>query len=222
MGMRLGSRQSRSFKKPADQKITDHLKKFEKDLEDKAAFTEPPRQFVQGALAGTLREGNRKTYIGRDGWLFLKPALDSLTGYGPITPEPDSVAKDPNRAPWGAPLDAIKTFAGQLEESGVELVLVPIPVKPMIYPEHITGKQSDRPLVHRDSAEFYAQINSLPNARVVDLTERMWNAKSEQQIFLKQDTHWTPEGMSIIARALASDIGTKKEPDDSALKISKV
>ena len=88
---------------------------------------------VQGVLSRTLREGNRKTYIGSDGWLYLQAALDSLTGYGPLEPEPDSVAKDPNREPWRSPLDAITKFAAQLDELGVELVLVPIPVKPMIY-----------------------------------------------------------------------------------------
>lgn len=107
------------FEKPAGEKLTEHLKSFEKELEDRADFTGPPREAVQAALTDTLREGNRKTYIGRGGWLFLQPALDSLTGYGPLAPEPDSVAKDPNREPWGAPLEAVKTFAGQLEGLGV-------------------------------------------------------------------------------------------------------
>jgi lysophospholipase L1-like esterase len=203
------------FRKPKDQKITEHLKSFENDLEDKAAFTEPPRQFVQGALAGSLREGNRKTYIGRDGWLYLKPALDAITGYGPLTPEPDSVAKDPNRKPWSAPLGAIKNFAAQLEELGVELVLVPIPIKPMIYPEHLTGKQHDHPLQHRDAAEFYEQIETLPNARVIDLSEAFWSEKENAPLFLKQDTHWTPKGMQLAAAKVAAIIGTGTSPTTS-------
>lgn len=194
------------FKKPAAQSITGHLKAFENDLEDRAAFTEPPRQFVQGALARTLREGNRKTYIGRDGWLYLKPALDSLTGYGPISAEPDSVTKDPNRPPWHAPLGAIKTFAGQLDELGVELVLVPIPVKPMIYPEHITGRRFDGPLTHRDAGTFYKEIEALPNATVIDLSKPLWTATAGAQIFLKQDTHWTPEGMMLAAKLVAQKL----------------
>lgn len=200
------------FHKPAGEKITEHFKAFEKELEDRAAFTEPPREAIQAALTGTLREGNRKTFIGRDGWLFLKPALDALTGYGPLVPEPDSVAKDPNRAPWGAPLEAIKTFAHQLDELGVELVLVPIPVKPMIYPEHITGRPSAAPLQHRDAAEFYRQIEALPNARVIDLADEFWSKKSESQLFLKQDTHWTPEGMQLAASALAQRLGLTGKP----------
>ena len=194
---------TQAFRKPPGEKITDHLNSFENELEDRAGFTEPPRQAVQATLSGIFREGNRKTFIGRDGWLYLKPALDSLTGYGPLEPEPDSVAKDPNRAPWGAPLEAIKTFAGQLEELGVKLVLVPIPVKPMIYPEPITGKESDAPIQHRDAAEFYRQIEALPNASVIELADAFWAEKSKVQVFLKQDTHWTPAGMQIAASEVA-------------------
>ncbi|MGI9243553.1 MAG: alginate O-acetyltransferase AlgX-related protein, partial [Verrucomicrobiales bacterium] len=200
------------FRKPAGEKITEHLKDFEGELEDRAAFTVLPRQAVQATLGRTLREGNRKTYIGKDGWLYLKPALDSLTGYGPLEPEPDSVAKDPNRAPWGAPLEAIKTFAGQLDELGVELVLVPIPVKPMIYPEPITGKKFDAPVQHRDAEEFYDQIEALPNARVIELADEFWSRKSREQLFLKQDTHWTPAGMQIAASQVAIPFGIAAKP----------
>ena len=197
------------FKKPADQSLLAHLKAFENDLEDGADFTGPPRQFVQGLLTTKLREGNRKTYIGRAGWLYLRPALDALTGYGPLAPEPDSVAKDPNREPWRAPLVAIKTFAGQLEELGVELMLVPIPVKPMIYPEHITDNHHHAPLQHRDAEEFYRQIEELPNASVLDLSRDFWRAKKRSQLFLRQDTHWTPEGMEIAASKIASILATR-------------
>jgi lysophospholipase L1-like esterase len=199
------------FQKPAGEKITEHLKDFEKELEDRAAFTEPPREAVQAALTGTLREGNGKTFIGRDGWLFLKPALDALTGYGPLNPEPDSVAKDPNRAAWEAPLAAIKTFAGQLEDLGVQLVLVPIPVKPMIYPEHITRRQYSAPLQHSDAADFYRQIEALPNARVIELADAFWSQKAGAQLFLKQDTHWTPEGMQLAASEIAERLSLSGE-----------
>ena len=199
------------FKKPAGVKVTAHLAAVEKQIEDKAAFTEPPRQFVQGALSGSFREGNRKTFIGRDGWLYLQAALDALTGYGPLSPEPDSVAKDPNREAWSAPLGAIERFAGQLDELGVELVLVPIPVKPMIYPEHVTGGEYEGPLSHRDAAAFYEKIGALPNVRVIDLAGDFWSAKAENQLFLKQDTHWTPEGMELAAGKVAAVLAAGSE-----------
>ena len=37
----------------------------------------------------------------------------------------------------------------------IELVLVPVPVKPMIHPEGMTGTAPDRPVAHPDAAAFY-------------------------------------------------------------------
>ena len=195
------------FKVDPGQKLTEHLKEFEGDLESKAAFTDPPREALQGVMTGSLREGNRKTYVGKDGWLYLQAALDAMTGYGPITPEPDSVAKDPNRKAWSGPLGAIETFAAQLEELGVELVLVPIPVKPMIYPENISGRIQTGPLEHRDAAAFYEKIEALPNVEVIDLKGLFWELKDEVPVFLKQDTHWTPTAMSQAAIRVAEELG---------------
>ncbi len=185
-----------------------HLKEFEDKLE-KAQFTDPPRQLIQRSLLESpLREGNRKTRIGKEGWLYLQTALDSITGYGPLKPEPDSVAKDPRRSPWRAPLDVIRTFAGQLDEFGVELMLVPIPVKPMIYPEHL-GHASPGPVTHPDASAFYSKINALPNVEVIDLSEDFWKLKDTTRVFLKQDTHWTPAGMEHAAEKISSRISGK-------------
>ena len=88
------------FKNNSENTIGEHLKEYENNLES-AGFTEPPRRLVQTLLSnGPLREGNGKTRIGKDGWLFLKTALDSLTGYGPIKSEPKSVSKDPRHVHW--------------------------------------------------------------------------------------------------------------------------
>ena len=188
--------------------IVHHLKDFEDKLED-APFAGPPRQLIQRALVNSpLREGNRKTRIGRDGWLYLQTALDALTGYGPIKAEPDSVAKDPGRSTWRAPLDAIKAFAGQLNELGVELMLVPIPVKPMIYPEYL-GQETHAPLMHPDAGAFYAKVRELPNVEVVDLSEAFWKLKDSGQVFLKQDTHWTPAAMELAAKTISERIGAR-------------
>ena len=194
--------------------IVQHLKDFEDNLEE-APFTDPPRRLIQRALVNSpLREGNRKTRIGKEGWLYLQTALDALTGYGPIKAEPDSVAKDPSRKPWRAPLEAIRTFAGQLNELGVELILVPIPVKPMIYPEYI-GEATTSPLTHPDAATFYEKISTLPNVEVIDLSDAFWKLKDSTRVFLKQDTHWTPAAMELAAETISKHIAAKPwhQPD---------
>lgn len=181
----------------------DHREAWEKELDDSPA-AKLPRQMTQQLLTFAFREGNRKTVIGKDYWMFYWPAIDSLTGYGPLKPEPDSVAKDPTRAPWTGPRDVIIEFGNQLEEFGVELVLVPIPCKPMIYPETLGGSAAG-PLRHPDTAEFYAQLEA-KGVQVIDLTDALWSLKSQEPVFLKNDTHWRPAGCELAAREIAESL----------------
>ena len=188
---------------PKDGTLGAHLRVAEKKIED-AEYTVAPRRWMQGVLTSTLREGNRKTTIGKDGWLYFGPAINAVTGYGPLKPEPDTVAKDPNREPWNGPFDAIVRFNEQLESFGVELILMPIPVKPMILPEHLTGKPASGPISHPDAEKFYAALRE-KGIEVLDLSDE-WHAaaKEGEQVFLKQDTHWTPQMMQSTARRVAT------------------
>ena len=184
--------------------LTAHLREAESKIED-AEFTRPVRRGFQGVLTLFLREGNRKTLMGRDGWLYYGPAINAVTGYGPLKPEPDTVAKDPNREPWGSPLPAIVRFNQQLEEHGVELILVPIPVKPMIYPEHLTGRTSEGPISHPDAGRFFSQLEKA-GVKVLDLSEAWFEGKEKAddgQVFLRQDTHWTGDYVKVAAGQVA-------------------
>lgn len=188
---------------PQQGTLGEHLRVAEKGIED-ADYTVAPRRWMQGVLTSTLREGNRKAAIGKDGWLYFGPAISALTGYGPLKAEPDTVAKDPNREPWSGPTDAIVRFNQQLESCGVELILMPIPVKPMIYPEHLTGKESAGPIAHRDAESFYAKLREA-GVEILDVSGDWFAGKKEgTDIFLKQDTHWTPQTMEATAKRLAS------------------
>lgn len=189
--------------------LREHLRMAEAKIED-ASFTEAPRRGMQGLLTATLREGNRKTAIGADGWLYFRPAISALTGYGPLKPEPDTVAKDPNRAPWNGPLETIVRFNEQLDEYGVELILMPIPVKPMILTEPLTGRPAVGPVRHRDTEAFYELLRGA-GVEILDVSDE-WHAalKEGEAVFLKQDTHWTPATMRATARRVAAYL--KQQP----------
>lgn len=184
----------------------DHRESWEAKLED-AAFSERPRRRLQAALTTILQEGNRKTVIGEDDWLFFRPAIDALTGYGPLKAEPDSVAKDPTRPPWQGPKPAILEFAAQLQEKGVELMLVPVPVKPMIY--GLNGKPYREPLWHRDAPSFYAELEEA-GVTVLDLAPLMVEWADSTTVFMKQDTHWNPRAMERSAREVSDAIRTRE------------
>ena len=99
-------------------------------------------------------------------------------------------------------------FGEQLAEKDVRLVLVPIPVKPMIYPEHVGGRKTEgKALRHRDSESFYGELRE-GGVEVLDLAQDFVEFKeSGTQVFLKQDTHWTPEAMEEAARVVAMSVG---------------
>ena len=188
------------FNKKKNQSLNEHLKSFEKNLET-AFFAETPRKLTQSTLSlSPLKEGNRNVRIGKDGWLFLDDAIESLTGQGPFHDEPFPFKKDGN-----SPVNAIKRFADQLDNFGARLILVSIPSKAMIYPEKINHNIKG-PISHPDAQRLVSELNSLPNLDVLDLTRSLFNLKKDKKVFLKQDTHWTPEAMEEAAKIIANHI----------------
>ena len=148
----------------------DHRESWELKLEG-ADFTEAPRRHLQAMLTAVLQEGNRKTVMGEDGWLFFRPA--------------------------------IVEFARQLQAEDVELMLVPIPVKPMIY--GLNGKPLEAPLLHKDAPKFYAELEDA-GVTVLDLAPLLSDWAKDTAVFLKQDTHWNPRTMERCARFVSDTI----------------
>ncbi|MEM0897785.1 MAG: hypothetical protein AAGJ79_12985, partial [Verrucomicrobiota bacterium] len=156
-----------------EETLTARLRELEGKIED-APFTDPPRQTLQEAMTSTVGQGNVKTHIGRDGWLFLRPAVRALTSTGPLDAPALGVASDPNLKNWRRAMPAILQFGADLKERGVELLFVPIPVKPMIYPERIAGEAlADGPLRHPDQEEFYRKLREA-GIGVLDLVDPLW------------------------------------------------
>lgn len=187
--------------------LRDHLRAFETAI-DKAPYAETIRQRTQSKLTAWFGEGNTKTVVGDKGLLYYQAAINGLVGYGPLKPEPDSVMKDPDRPSWNQPLPVIKKFAAQLKERGIELMLVPVPVKPMIYPENIGQGESAGPVHHRDQEKLYAELREA-GVEVVDLSDLFWSMKEDGAVFLNQDTHWTSDTMQRSAAEIAAKIKSK-------------
>jgi len=192
------------FRKSPATDITQHLRSAEKKIED-APFAKAPRRIIQYWQTSALGKGNRKTVIGKEGWLFFRPAVQALAGAGSLGGGGLGVASDPSLKKRRPPLPVIQKFATELEERGIRLLLVPVPVKPMIYPEHLTGAMVTGPVSHPDAPAFYKAIEET-GAKVLDLGDRFWSLKDETQVFLKQDTHWTPEAMEVAAGAVAKHL----------------
>lgn len=162
---------------------------------------------VQWLLYRLLGAGNEQVVAGRGGWLYFRPALDSLTGPGFL--EPRSLARKGTTGDVGAgrrrnPLHAIADFAAQLADRGIGLVVVPTPVKAALHPEGLAPALAGAgPIENPSFDEFLGRLADLeipaydPAPRLAD------SRRGAQAQFLRTDTHWTPQAMEDVAEGLA-------------------
>jgi hypothetical protein len=222
---------------PEKKKIVSHLRWLERGL-DQAGYAVAMRQNTQEWLITRFAEGSQKVHIGFNGWLFYNADLKALTGYGPVKPEPFSVMKDPELAKLPTAGACISEFAAQLKERGIQLLFVPVPLKPMFYGGDVAVELDVRDvksLTHPDAKKFYDSLRQ-QGVDVLDLTEtfvKLRNTpksyyyleptaanreiaresfertKEREDAFLFQDTHWTVDGMRVAAEKVAGHIKEK-------------
>lgn len=179
------------------------IKRYEDELAKVSCVAELARPFTQLAQLTALNQGNENVMVGREGWLFFRPGAHYVTGF-PFRSR--YVGNDAKARNWD-PLPAILDFHRQLHEQGIELAVVPLPVKPQIYPEKLTrAYDTERgPPANSYAEEFFYELRDAGIA-VFDLSEALWEAKEHGEMFLRLDTHWTPLGMKTAARALAEQL----------------
>lgn len=184
---------------------------LEDRLEDESILGQHVRPRVQTFFSRWLGVGNEQAYIGRDGWLFYRPDVDSLTGPGFL-----ESAQQARRAAGGDewrmppqpdPRPAILDFQRQLAQRGIRLIVVPAPVKPTVHPEQFS-RRYDNHHTALQNASYRKWINALKaeGLLVFDPTDLLTQRKVKGAQYLATDTHWRPEAMDIVASALAAYI----------------
>ena len=143
--------------------------------------------------------------------------------------------KDPDLAQQPAAGECIREFAAQLKERGIQLLFVPLPLKPMVYPEMIDPNATEEWLTHPDAAAFYDTLRK-DGVDVIDLTpdfaklrttrkyvhfleansnnrdiarQTEEDLKLKKDAFLMQDTHWTTDAMRLAAEKIAGRVKEK-------------
>lgn len=154
-------------------------------------------------------DAGAKALVGRDGWLFYRPDVEYLT-------QPDfrderfylgtfDTVVAGKRVNVRNPLVAIRDVHRQLAARGIRLLVVPIPGKPSIYPEMLSGTET--PI---DASPTLSLIDSLRKAGidVVDLVHPLRKAKSSSpaDLYLHRDTHWSPAGLAVAADEIAKTL----------------
>lgn len=174
------------------------LRSYERGLEEANVFARllrPGYQFVQFAW---LHDGGDKALVGRDGWMFYKPGFDAAVARTPATAT----------ASTNDPVAAIVHFRDLLVARGVQLLVVPAPNKETIYPDQLTRRAPvGQVLVPPATRRFLHRLRD-SGVECVDLFEVFGHARAAApagpSLYLAQDSHWSPAGVALAARAVAA------------------
>jgi hypothetical protein len=177
-----------------------NVRAYEKNLEDFSWVLQklrPQMQYLQYVL---LNDAGEKALPGLDGWMFYRPGVEYLIA-GDRTLVKAQGGRDP--------VPAIVAFRDELALRGIRLLVVPAPNKESVYPEKLTSRAAGLGGIR--SGQTSDLLNRLAMAKVetVDLFEVFVQAKkrktipTDSSLYLVQDSHWSPVGVTVAARAIA-------------------
>ena len=173
-------------------------------------------------LAQVAEAQGTMTVPGRDAWLFLASELRHL-GVGPFWGASAAKVSRALKPDQADPLPAIADFHDQLTAMGVELLVVPVPPKAIIYPDGLptperfgqAGLLDKVPcdptgrLVRLDTVlqTFYGQLR-IKGIHVLDLASVFMKNRSnpEGALFCRQDSHWSGAGCVLAATEISREL----------------
>ena len=184
-----------------------NLRAYEKRLEDGSWFAARLRGPVQYLQYVVLDDTGPKALSGRDGWWFYRPGVEYL-----VEPWPPTSAEAGSDRQADDPVAAIVDFRDRLSRRGIDLVVLPVPGKASVYPDMLT-RRARKPEVML-GGHTSRLIDELANRGVVvvdlfaifDRARRTRAAGDPSRLYLARDTHWSPSGMRLAARAVAEKI----------------
>ncbi|MCF6176342.1 MAG: hypothetical protein L3J71_11310 [Victivallaceae bacterium] len=148
---------------------------------------------------------------GIDGWLFSSAELRHLS-VGPFTGKAAVAAAKCRKKDRQDPLPAIVDFNNQLKQLNIELIVIPVPPKAVIYPEKLAEQFASLKAkdVDNELSKFYAMLKA-KGVNVLDLTplfEQYKLAQPEDLLYCKTDTHWSATACKLVAQELAKQLKT--------------
>jgi len=127
----------------------------------------------------------------------------------PLTDKSDTVAALDT---WRKhhPYNAIRSYAEQLAERGIELLVVPAPNKFQVYPDDVPGFELPEPFVGADlgTYDFFAELGAagveVLNLAPTFIAQRF--ADDAHYLFNRYDSHWTARGVALAADVIAERV----------------
>jgi len=192
-----------------------NLRQYEQTLKEKSWFEQRLRPLMQQFLLKTVGETGAKAVMGRDGWLFYRPDVQYLV-------EPDRPDGGGNEGTWvqhasgtyqDSVVRAIVRFRDQLKERGIELLVMPVPGKPGLYPEMLWRSAGGKGKGFYSPTLGFLQKLQRQGVEVVDLSTRFHQVRDEKPAddlyYLARDTHWTPKGAKLAAETVAQHLRSR-------------
>ncbi len=191
----------------------EYLRAYEKEMEDNSKIALWAREGLQYVNYHLLGETGDKAVPGEKDWFFYKQGVDYLTkpyfrnnrlaSYG----EEGAVLMED-------PIKAIEHFKNQLEEKGIELLIVIAPGKASIYPDllndNLNGDMQKIAAVSKHTKKFLAELKErgieTVNLHEPFLRERERDSELNDYVYLARDTHWKPRGLELAAKIVADKI----------------
>lgn len=166
------------------------------------AVTRSPQEeaFLQQCAALASAPGG--VVAGKDGWFFSGAELQRLV---------DLSGENP--ASIRAAVGAITDYSDQLKRRGIELVLVPVPPKAVIYPDKLSKdlklkvRRGKAPRLDSALQNTWSLLRSR-GVRVIDVTDALLAEREDKKAgpaFPKTGAVWAPRGAEIAARAIARE-----------------
>lgn len=126
--------------------------------------------------------------IGENGWLFTDEELE---------------LKAEHRQNLMASVEEISAAEKQLHKRGIQLITVILPDKVRIYADKLPYQRS---ALLRDR---YADLQHALEARGVisiDVRRPLFTQRTTGDVFMRDDTHWSPLGASLVAKSIAAQV----------------
>lgn len=145
---------------------------------------------------------NLFAWIGEDGWLFLNVG-------DPNRRQQDQPSLDDRLATW---VDAYVERSTWCKAQGIEYVVLLVPEKSSVYPEYLTEQQFRR-LPEMEVNPRMKELLVARGVRTVEPLSAMLDAKNNEVIFHKNDSHWNQAGAMVAHRTLMKELGITANTD---------
>ncbi|MEW6261256.1 MAG: hypothetical protein AB1547_15280, partial [Thermodesulfobacteriota bacterium] len=180
------------------------VKSLERYIADHLAFRE-----IFGLLnnyvliVGFNKSPHPAIVLGKNGWLFhsTEGSMEDVIGKKSLSADTLEL--------WAKKLQGRKNW---LEKQGIHYLFVIAPDKQSIYPEYLPDVFQKRITRQKRMDQLFAFLNQHTDVTLVDLRPALLQAKAEQQVYYRTDSHWNWGG-GWVAYQRIIDVVEKWFPD---------